>query len=106
MTIREKCCSFFSLAVLCAAFAAPAHARIGDYLYACQVTTINDRQGYVAVRADTIEEAQTMANRSQDAPTRMDTWEAVKTVIECVQLPDGRFADVGFQDWVDNVLPR
>lgn len=86
--------------------AGTAQARIGDYSYACQAITINERQAYVAVRADSLEEARMMASRSKDAPTRLDTREPVKEIIECVLRPDGRFADVGFQAWVDNVLPR
>jgi len=86
--------------------AVSAQADIGKYHYACKVITIHDRQGYVAARADSLEEAEGLASRAEEATTRLDTHEPVKEVEQCVQLPQGRFKDADFQSWVDNSMPR
>lgn len=78
----------------------------GTNRYDCQVTTVNDLQGYVGVFSDTLEGAVARAGRAKQAATRMETHEPVKAVVQCVQWPDGKFTDVGFQTWVDEVLPK
>jgi hypothetical protein len=78
----------------------------GKNRYQCQVTTVNNLQGYVGVMSDTLQGAIAMAGRFKEAVTRLDTKEAVKQVVQCVQWPNGKFTDAGFQVWVDEVLPK
>jgi hypothetical protein len=85
---------------------ASAQAEYGKLRFGCQVTTTGEKQGYISVRAHTKEDAVAAAGRVQKVPTRLGTQEPVKAVVECVQIPGGRFTDTGFQTWVDEVLPR
>lgn len=78
----------------------------GKNRYDCQVTTVSNLQGWVGVRSDTLEGAIARAGRSKDAATRLETHEPVKEVVQCVLWPDGKFTDVGFQVWFDEVLPK
>jgi len=80
--------------------------QINNKRYDCQVTTIEDQQGYVAVLAESMEAATALARHAQEAFTRLGTREPVKAVIECIERPDGRFSDVSFQSWVNDVLLR
>ncbi|MEM1110596.1 MAG: hypothetical protein AAGI11_01695 [Pseudomonadota bacterium] len=83
-----------------------AAARIGDYRYACQVMTISKQEGYVSIRADSMEEARVMALRSESATTRGLKREPVDRLLECIELPEGRFTSPGFRQWVERDLPR
>ncbi|MEZ5573473.1 MAG: hypothetical protein R3E64_15855 [Halioglobus sp.] len=86
--------------------ASAVHAGLGEHRYGCQVITAHDQQGYISVRANSLEEGKAMANRTTDVPTRAQTRDAVKEVVQCVELPNGRFTDSDFQKWVDEVLER
>lgn len=86
--------------------AASAQAEYGKLRFGCHITTSTGKQGYISVRAHSKEDAIAAAGRAQDVPTRLDTREPAKDVVECVQIPGGRFTDVGFQTWVDEVLPQ
>jgi transcription elongation GreA/GreB family factor len=101
--------SFFKALLVLASISiltATVHAaEFGDNRYACQVITVKDRQGFLMVRMDTLEEALAAAARAQDAQTQSDTREPVKAVVQCVDYPDGRFADAKFQASIER-LPR
>jgi hypothetical protein len=79
--------------------------QLSNKRYDCQVTTSKDRQGYVAVMAESMEAATALARNAREAATRLATREPTREVVQCVELPDGRFTDADFQSWV-NQLPR
>jgi hypothetical protein len=82
------------LAQIGTAFALPANE------YACNVQTTSLQTGLVMIQADDLASARRIA--AERNATRLDgVKEQVKTVVECIDFPQARFADDRLQAFMD-----
>lgn len=64
--------------------------------WACHMTTASGVSGLVMVDIDSKADAEAIALRSK-ALNDKEVWELSKSVVECVQMPGGKFSDKMFQ---------
>jgi len=103
MTIFKQLNRALPGAILIAAvFSVPAHSALPENSYACQVQTKKSGPGFVAVQAHTIEDARKLALEF-DALTRNGTRALPIALVECIEVPAGRFKDPLFQYFYENL---
>ena len=87
-----------AMALACAA----PQAALPEGEYACQVQTRGAAMGLVLVQADSLPEAEQMAQGAK-ATTSDGSSAAVDRVIECITLREERFTDSQFQQFFESL---
>jgi len=88
--------------LLAALFASSAQAALPENSFACQVETRENGHGLVRVQAHTMQAARRIALES-DALTRDGKRAQATALVQCVEVPKGKFSDLQFQYFYENV---